>query len=204
MTSALSIVLTLAFIVVVNCVDPPLPVWPPVPEFRVSIKYTPGLYDTRLENLSGTYYYSTKQNRYAVESRDSLRTSEKAIFQEDKKNQYVLMKFGEFKWNCKLFKNDEFTKGNVSYVPPFGLDAKFFKESKYTGQTDCGSSKCDTYVYTKDKRTVTASFNVAGDRTLVKIEDAEGDLVRSAEFDAYQPGNQDPKIFEVPSDVQCK
>jgi hypothetical protein len=72
-----------------------VPQWPPAPGYIVNITYTPGFYEGS-EDMSGTYYYAEKLNRYAVDSKDPLRTFEQAVFLQDKKVQYVVSKFGMF------------------------------------------------------------------------------------------------------------
>jgi hypothetical protein len=191
----------------ISAQTPPLPVWPPAPEFRVSIQYSPGLYDVRTQNLNGAYFYSAKLNRYAIDSKDPLRTFEKAYFQEDKKDQYVLSKFGEFSWSCKKFVDDGYTKGNISFVPPFGLNDWWLQKSKYQGQISCGSEKCDVYEYNNGKKTVTSWFRAGttSNRELVQIEEIEGgETIRKAQFSVWTPGPQSSDLFVPPATAKCK
>lgn len=71
------------------------PQWPPAQEFAVNITYTPGFYEYN-EDMSGAYYFSAKVNKYAIDSKDPLRTYERIVFLEDSSTQYVVSKFGMF------------------------------------------------------------------------------------------------------------
>jgi hypothetical protein len=185
--------------------QPPLPQWPPAEEFRVSIKYNPGLYDVRIFDLTGVYFFSAKLNRYAIDARDPYRTLEKAFFQEDTKTQYILSKFGEFAWSCKTYKNDEFTQGPISYIPPFGLDGSWLKKSEYKGQIDCGANKCDIYELDTGKKIITALFLADGQRQLVQIEETiSGQTIRKAEFSDFVVGPQSKDLFIPPAIAKCK
>eukprot|EP01027_Heterolobosea_sp_BB2_P023685 GEZU01035638.1.p1 GENE.GEZU01035638.1~~GEZU01035638.1.p1 ORF type:complete len:262 (-),score=65.56 GEZU01035638.1:94-879(-) len=207
--------------------DPPMPVFPPSANtYQVNITYVPSFFypqQTRTP-YSGFFHANVAENKYAVVSRDPVRTFETVLFRADQKDTYVISKFGEFPASCKQYSQSGASAAAEwelpSFAIPVGFDQDFFKSNaQFAGtQVMSNGNKVDVYeipnVQLANGGAKNATFyfesGTASDRNILQIVEyaiaKDGEVQQrttffNAPFDTTT--SQPDSLFALPRGVSC-